>query len=48
MKKMLNEVIPYVVIILAVILFRLFIATPVRVDGDSMNPTLKNSYVMQN
>ncbi|MBR1717964.1 MAG: signal peptidase I [Bacilli bacterium] len=46
MKKMLNEVIPYVVIILAVILFRLFIATPVRVDGDSMNPTLKNNQIL--
>ena len=41
--KIIKELIPYVVIALVVILIRLFIISPVRVDGDSMYPTLKNN-----
>ena len=46
MKKIIKELIPYVVIIAVVVLIRLFVATPVRVDGDSMNPSLKNNQIL--
>lgn len=46
MKKIIKEIYPYVVIIVVVVLFRTFIATPVRVDGDSMNDTLYNKEVL--
>jgi len=46
MKKILNDAIPYVVIIIVVFLVRLFIVTPVIVVGDSMIPTLKNKQVL--
>ena len=41
-----KELIPYVVIIFVVALIRTFIATPVRVNGDSMYPTLKNGEIL--
>ncbi len=37
---------PYIIIIIFVIIIRTFIATPVRVNGPSMNPTLKDGQVM--
>lgn len=46
MKKLIKDVYPYVIIIVCVLLFRIFIATPVRVDGDSMNDTLKNGQIL--
>ena len=42
----LKEIISYVIIIIAVILIRSFIVTPIRVNGDSMNDTLKDGYLM--
>ena len=45
-KKFLKEIIPYIIIIIFVLLFRTFIATPVLVDGDSMNTTLFHDEVM--
>lgn len=44
--KVIKELIPYVVIILAVILIRVFIVTPVTVDGPSMNNTLFHGDIM--
>ena len=44
--RIIKELIPYVVIVLVVILFRTFIATPVVVSGNSMDPTLKNGDVL--
>lgn len=44
--KFIKELIPYLIIILVVVLFRSFIATPVRVDGSSMDPTLKNNDIL--
>ena len=41
MKKIIKELYPYVLIVVFVVLFRTFIATPVIVSGNSMNPTLK-------
>jgi len=46
MKKIIKELYPYVVIVVAVVLFRTFIATPVRVDGDSMNDNLHNNDIL--
>ena len=46
MKKFLKTVYPYVIIIVVVVLIRTFLFTPVRVDGPSMNPTLKNGDIM--
>ena len=40
MKKILNELKSYVIIVIVVALFRTFIATPVRVNGESMETTL--------
>lgn len=42
----LKNIIPYVVIILIVILIRTFIMTPIRVNGPSMDDTLKNGQIM--
>lgn len=41
-----KEIISYVVVIAIVILIRTFIVTPIRVNGDSMNNTLKDGYLM--
>lgn len=41
--KYIKEIIPYVVILLVVIFIRTFIITPVRVEGVSMEPTLKEN-----
>ena len=46
MKKIIKEIIPYIVIIVFVVLFRTFIATPIRVDGPSMEDTLKNGDIL--
>lgn len=46
MKKIIKELYPYVIIIVVVVLFRTFIATPVRVDGDSMKSTLNNGEIL--
>ncbi len=44
--KIFKEAIPYLIIIGIVILIRTFIATPVRVNGDSMHPYLKEGEVL--
>ena len=44
MKK--NDIISYAIIIIVVVLVRTFIATPIKVNGDSMNNTLKDGYLM--
>ena len=46
MVKFLKELLPYIIVILAVILIRVFIATPVRVTGTSMVPTLNNKEII--
>ena len=43
MKKIWNELKPYVYIVIIVVLFRTFIATPAVVDGDSMVGTLNDN-----
>ena len=44
--KFIKEVIPYILIILAVVLIRTYIVTPVRVNGESMNNTFKNGDIL--
>lgn len=46
MKKILKEIYPYLIIVIVVILIRSFIATPVRVDGDSMVDTLHDGEIL--
>ncbi len=46
MKKLIREIIPYVVIILIVVLIRTYIATPVIVSGDSMKPNLHDGEML--
>lgn len=40
MKKFVKEYLPYVLILLVIILLRIYVVTPVTVDGNSMNDTL--------
>ena len=44
--KFIKNMLPYLIIIIVVILIRTFIATPVRVNGESMYPTLNGGEVM--
>lgn len=44
--KIFKELLPYIIIIVVVVLIRTFFVTPVRVDGDSMYPTLKDNDIM--
>ena len=46
LKKYIKEIYPYIIIIIVVVLFRTFIATPVRVDGSSMDSTLKDGDIL--
>lgn len=41
-----KELVPYVIIIFVVALIRSFIVTPVRVNGESMYPTLKDGEIL--
>lgn len=46
MKRIVKEVIPYIVIIIVVVLIRTYIATPVIVSGDSMKPNLHDGEML--
>ncbi len=45
-KKILKELVPYIIIIIVVVIIRSYIITPVRVEGSSMNPTLNNNDIL--
>ena len=45
-RKVIKEVIPFVIIIICVLLVKQFIVTPIQVNGDSMYPTLKDGDLM--
>ncbi len=45
-KRIFLELLPYVIILIVVVLFRSFIATPVIVSGESMSPTLDGGELM--
>lgn len=44
--KTLKEIIPYLVIVIVVLLIRTFLVTPIRVNGHSMDPTLKDKEIL--
>ena len=44
--KLIKELIPYIIIIIAALLIRTFIFTPVKVDGASMYPTLEDREIL--
>ena len=44
--KFCKSILPYILIVLAVVLVRTFLFTPIRVVGPSMEPTLKSGDVM--
>lgn len=44
--KIIRELIPYVAIIVLIIIVRIYIITPVRVDGASMNKTLNDGDIL--
>ncbi len=46
MKKILKEMLPYIIILLTVILIRVFIVTPITVVGDSMVPYLHSDELL--
>lgn len=46
MKEKIKDIAGYVIIILVVILIRIFVVTPIRVNGLSMYPTLDNGNFM--
>ena len=44
--KLFKELLPYIMIVVVVVAIRAFIATPVRVYGASMNPTLEDGEIL--
>ena len=46
MTEKIKEIVPYIIIIVAVLLIRTFIITPVTVDGPSMEETLHSRDIM--
>lgn len=44
--KILKEIISYIIIIIAVVMIRIFLITPVKVDGPSMNPSLNDKDIL--
>ncbi len=44
--KFLKELLPYIIILVVVLLFRTFIATPIKVNGNSMYDTLNGEEYM--
>ena len=44
--KTIKELLPYIITIIVVLLFKQFLFAPIRVNGDSMYSTLKNNDIM--
>lgn len=45
-KKVVKEIIPYIIILVVVVLIRTYLVTPIMVNGPSMQPTLDGGEVM--
>lgn len=43
LEKIIKDLLPYLLIVVIVVLIRTFLVTPAKVDGSSMEPTLKNN-----
>ncbi len=46
MKKYIKEIIPYIIVIILVLLIKTYLVSPIRVNGSSMHPTLKDGDIM--
>lgn len=46
MKRLAKEFFPYIIILAVVLCIKFFVVTPIRVNGPSMEPTLKNGDIM--
>ena len=46
LKKLIKEYIPYIVILVVILLIKNYVVSPIIVNGDSMDSTLKNGDVM--
>lgn len=46
LKKIMKELLPYLVVVISVVLIRTFLITPAIVDGKSMEPTLYNNNIV--
>ena len=46
MKEKIKEISPYVLIVVVIVVIRIFIATPVKVDGDRMYNTLNDNDIV--
>ncbi len=46
MQKFVKEYVPYIIIIILVLLIKRYVVTPIRVNGPSMLPTLKDKDIM--
>ena len=46
LKEKIKSILPYIIIIIVVVLIRTFIATPIKVNGTSMNDTLSHKDTM--
>ena len=45
-KNTFKELLPYIIILITVIILKTFVFTTIRVNGSSMDPTLKNKDLM--
>ena len=46
MKGIIKEYLPYVIAIILIIIIKVYVVSPVRVNGHSMDPTLSNNDIM--
>lgn len=46
MNQKIKELLPYIIIVVVIVVIRTFFFTPIRVNGDSMNPTLIDGEIM--
>ena len=46
MKDNLKKLLPYVIVVIVVILIKVYVVTPIRVNGKSMEPTLYEKDIM--
>ena len=46
MKTFVKEYLPYLIVVVIVILIKIYVVTPVRVTGNSMDDTLKDGDIM--
>ena len=46
MKEKIKALLPYIIIIVAVLFVKAFIVTPIKVNGESMSPTLEEGDIM--